>query len=114
MHRATSVSGISGCSFASKSRPISKERGYDLNLKYIDPSYTIRSVPSNAHDAAFCLLLGHNAAHAGIAGRTNMVVGDWGENSPTCRFPMAVSKRKQIDPEGGCGAPSWRQRGSLR
>ncbi len=77
-----------------------KERGQDLNLKYIDPSYTIRSVPSNAHDAAFCLLLGHNAVHAGIAGRTNMVVGDWGGEFTHVPIPMAVSKRKQIDPEG--------------
>ena len=50
----------------------------ELNLKYIDPSYTIRSVPANAHDSAFCLLLGQNAVHAAMAGRTNMVVGDWG------------------------------------
>ena len=50
----------------------------ELNLKYIDPSYTIRSVPANAHDSAFCLLLGHNAVHAGMSGRTGMLVGDWG------------------------------------
>ncbi len=40
----------------------------EVTLKYIDPSYTIRSVPANAHDSAFCLLLGHNAVHAGMAG----------------------------------------------
>jgi len=39
----------------------------ELNLKYIDPSYTIRSVPANGHDSAFCLLLGQNAVHAGMA-----------------------------------------------
>lgn len=72
----------------------------ELNLKYIDPSYIIRSVPANAHDAAFCLLLGHNAVHAGMAGRTNMVVGDWGGEFTHVPIPMAVSRRKQIDPEG--------------
>ncbi|HSO62160.1 MAG TPA: ATP-dependent 6-phosphofructokinase, partial [Desulfobacterales bacterium] len=54
-----------------------KEAGMEATLKYIDPSYTIRSVPANAYDSAFCLLLGQNAVHAGMAGRTNMVVGYW-------------------------------------
>jgi 6-phosphofructokinase 1 len=74
--------------------------GKELNLKYIDPSYTIRSVRANAHDAAFCLLLGHNAVHAGMAGRTNIVVGDWGGEFTHVPIPMAVSRRKQIDPDG--------------
>jgi len=77
-----------------------KGLGTQLNLKYIDPSYTIRSVQANAHDAAFCLLLGHNAVHAGMAGRTNIVVGDWGGEFTHVPIPMAVSRRKQIDPNG--------------
>jgi 6-phosphofructokinase 1 len=72
----------------------------ELNLKYIDPSYMIRSVPANAHDSAFCLLLGHNAVHAGMTGRTNMVVGDWGGEFTHVPIPMAASRRKKIDPEG--------------
>ncbi|NLI33730.1 MAG: ATP-dependent 6-phosphofructokinase [Deltaproteobacteria bacterium] len=77
-----------------------KALGKEVNLKYIDPSYTIRSVPANAHDSAFCLLLGHNAVHAGMAGRTNMVVGDWGGEFTHVPIPMAVAKRKRIAPEG--------------
>jgi len=77
-----------------------KRLGKEINLKYIDPSYTIRSVPANAHDSAFCLLLGHNAVHAGMAGRTNMVVGDWGGEFTHVPIPMAVSSRKRIDPDG--------------
>jgi 6-phosphofructokinase 1 len=72
----------------------------EINLKYIDPSYTIRSVPANAHDSAFCLALGQNAVHAGMAGRTNMVVGDWGGAFTHVPIPMAVSGRKKIDPAG--------------
>jgi 6-phosphofructokinase 1 len=74
--------------------------GKEINLKYIDPSYTIRSVPANAHDAAFCLLLGHNAVHAGMAGRTNMLVSNWGGAFTHVPIPMAVSKRMKIDPAG--------------
>ena len=59
-------------------------RGSAISLKYIDPSYTIRSVPATAHDAAFCLLLGHNAVHAGMSGRTNMVVASGTTSSSTC------------------------------
>ncbi len=72
----------------------------ELNLKYIDPSYTIRSVPANAHDSAFCLLLGHNAVHAGMSGRTGMLVGDWGGEFTHVPIPMAVARRKKIDAAG--------------
>jgi 6-phosphofructokinase 1 len=53
-----------------------KKMGTELNLKYIDPSYTIRSMPASPYDSAFCLMLGHNAVHAAMAGKTNMVVGN--------------------------------------
>jgi 6-phosphofructokinase 1 len=74
--------------------------GIDITLKYIDPSYIIRSMPANPHDSVFCLLLGHNAVHAGMAGRTNMVVGYWNGKHTHVPVPLAVSVRKQIDPNG--------------
>ena len=76
-----------------------KEGGMKVELKYIDPSYTIRSLPANSRDSAFCLILGHNAVHAGMAGRTNMVVGHWKGRFTHVPIPLAVSERKQIDPE---------------
>ena len=77
-----------------------KEAGMEATLKYIDPSYTIRSVPANAYDSAFCLLLGQNAVHAGMAGRTNMVVGYWMNTFTHVPIPLAVSARKKVDPDG--------------
>jgi len=77
-----------------------KEAGMEATLKYIDPSYTIRSVPANAYDSAFCLLLGQNAVHAGMAGRTNMVVGYWMNTFTHVPIPLAVSVRKKVDPDG--------------
>ncbi|NIS79492.1 MAG: hypothetical protein GTO14_04615 [Anaerolineales bacterium] len=71
-----------------------------IDNKYIDPSYTIRSMPAIPHDSGFCLLLGHNAVHAGMAGRTNMVVGFWKNEFTHVPIPMAVSRRKKIDPKG--------------
>lgn len=76
------------------------ETGMEVNLKYIDPSYTIRSVPANPGDSAFCLRLGHNAVHAGMSGRTNMLVGYWEHQFTHVPIPLAVSARKQIDPQG--------------
>jgi 6-phosphofructokinase 1 len=77
-----------------------QQRGVEINLKYIDPSYTIRSLPANARDSAFCLLLGHNAVHAAMTGRTDMVVSAWNTEFTHVPIPLAVSARKKIDPEG--------------
>jgi len=74
--------------------------GIPVNLKYIDPSYTIRSTPANARDSAFCLLLGHNAVHAGMAGRTDMVVGTWKNEFTHLPIRYVVSGRKRLDPAG--------------
>jgi 6-phosphofructokinase 1 len=76
-----------------------KRIGTAITLKYIDPGYTIRSVPATAHDSAFCLLLGQNAVHAGLSGRTNMVVSFWNHQFTHVPISLAVSERKKIDPE---------------
>ncbi len=74
--------------------------GRKVELKYIDPSYTTRSLPANARDSVFCLLLGQNAVHAGMAGKTNMVVGNWNHQGTHVPISLAVSQRKKLDPEG--------------
>ena len=77
-----------------------KRTGMPITLKYIDPSYTIRSVPATGNDAAFCRLLGQSAVHAGLSGRTNMVVSFWNHQFTHVPISLAVSARKKIDPEG--------------
>ncbi|HEY3352177.1 MAG TPA: ATP-dependent 6-phosphofructokinase [Polyangia bacterium] len=77
-----------------------KKVGVEANLRYIDPSYATRSVPATPHDSAFCLLLGQGAVHAGLCGRTNMVVSFWNHRFTHVPIPLAVSARKKIDPEG--------------
>jgi 6-phosphofructokinase 1 len=77
-----------------------KQQSIAINLKYVDPSYAIRSVPATAHDSAFCLLLGHSAVHAGMSGRTNMVVSFWNHRFTHVPIALAVSARKKIDPDG--------------
>jgi 6-phosphofructokinase 1 len=77
-----------------------KQAGVEISIKYIDPSYTIRSVRASPHDSAFCLLLGHSAVHAGMSGRTNMVVSFWNHQFTHVPISLAISRRKKIDPEG--------------
>ena len=69
-------------------------------IKYIDPSYIIRSAPANANDSKFCNLLAQNAVHAALAGKTDFVVGFWNDQFTLLPIPMAVAKRKKIDVEG--------------
>jgi len=75
-------------------------RGVPVDVKYIDPSYTIRSLPANVMDSEFCLTLGQHAAHAGMAGRTDMVVAFWNQRFTHVPIASAVAHRKQIDPRG--------------
>ncbi len=75
-------------------------KGMEVNLKYIDPSYMIRSVPATANDSVFCGFLGQNAVHAGMAGRTNMVVGMWNEEYVYIPIRLVVAHRKQVDLKG--------------
>jgi 6-phosphofructokinase 1 len=72
----------------------------EVNMKYIDPSYAIRSVASNPYDAVYCLRLAQNAVHAAMAGRTEMVVGRWHGRYVHIPMTMAVSHRNQVAPDG--------------
>ncbi|XP_024991530.1 ATP-dependent 6-phosphofructokinase 4, chloroplastic-like isoform X2 [Cynara cardunculus var. scolymus] len=50
-------------------------KGMSVNLKYIDPTYMIRAVPSNASDNIYCTLLAQSAIHGAMAGYTGFTVG---------------------------------------
>jgi len=70
-----------------------------LSLKYIDPSYLIRSAPATASDALFAGILGQMATHAAMAGKTAMAVGYW--NNQFTHIPIAAaSGAKGLDPNG--------------
>jgi 6-phosphofructokinase 1 len=75
-------------------------QGVEANLKYIEPSYLIRSLPANTRDAAFCQLLGFAAVDAGMAGKTDMVVGLWRRRFTHVPIPLAVSSRKRVNTGG--------------
>jgi 6-phosphofructokinase 1 len=74
--------------------------GMESNLKYFDPSYFVRSVKANPFDAVYCLRLGHNAVHAAMAGRTEVVVSRWHGRFVLLPIPLAVRNRHMVDPNG--------------
>jgi 6-phosphofructokinase 1 len=74
--------------------------GIEVGMKYVDPSYMIRSTAASADDSVFCFQLAENAVHAGMAGRTGMVVGIWNGHFVNVPIARAVAVRKCIDPRG--------------
>lgn len=77
-----------------------KKRHIPVSVKYIDPSYHIRSVPANAGDSLLCERLARAAAHAGMAGKTDLLVGLW--HNHLVHVPLEVSSdaKKEMSLEG--------------
>jgi 6-phosphofructokinase 1 len=71
-----------------------------FTLKYIDPSYLIRSAPAAPSDSLFAGILGQMAAHAAMAGKTSMFVGYWNDQFTHVPIAATVSRAKKLDPEG--------------
>ncbi|KAL6984711.1 ATP-dependent 6-phosphofructokinase 3, variant 2 [Sarracenia purpurea var. burkii] len=53
----------------------SRQKKMIINLKYIDPTYMIRAIRSNASDNVYCTLLAQSAVHGAMAGYTGFTVG---------------------------------------
>ncbi len=69
----------------------------EVNVKYFDTSYAIRSGTCHGADAVFCAMLAQNAVHAAMAGRTDMVIGHWGDHFTHVPISLATRQRKKID-----------------
>lgn len=77
-----------------------QERRTAHSLKYIDPGYLIRSVPASPQDNVYCSRLAQNAVHAGMAGKTGMMVGRWHGTFVHVPLGMVTHGRRKIDPQG--------------
>ena len=76
-----------------------RKQDFPVSLKYIDPSYIIRSAAANPNDSLFCNRLAQDAVHAAMNGKTDFVVGNWDAEFILLPIPMAVKERKMIDLE---------------
>ncbi|HEX4339686.1 MAG TPA: ATP-dependent 6-phosphofructokinase [Polyangiaceae bacterium] len=74
-----------------------REKRGDVTLRYIDPSYYIRSVPASPTDSLYCWNMARNAVHAAMAGNTEMLIGRWHGRFVHVPLPLATRYRKQVD-----------------
>lgn len=74
-----------------------KEKDLEVNIRYIDPSYTIRSIPAIPTDAVYCGFLGQMAAHAAMAGKTDLMVGQNRDYFTHIPIPAAVERRREVE-----------------
>lgn len=79
-------------------------RKMEINLKYIDPSYLIRSVPANYNDRIYCGFLGQNAVHAAMAGKTDMLISRWHGHYVHIPIKAVAGELKEV----GLDSSLWR------
>jgi 6-phosphofructokinase 1 len=97
-----------------------RDKSVDATLKYIDPSYHIRSVPASPNDSVYCWNMARNAVHAALAGNTEVLIGRWHGRFVHVPMPLATRFRKRVDVTGdlwmsvveSTGQPvSWQEQG---
>ncbi|MHB8138337.1 MAG: ATP-dependent 6-phosphofructokinase [Smithellaceae bacterium] len=76
-----------------------QESNLEINLKYIEPSYLIRSVPANASDSIYCSSLGQYSVHAAMTGKTGLLVAL--RKNEYIHLPLSAAiSGSRIDPQG--------------
>ncbi len=75
-------------------------RGFPLTLKYIDPSYLIRTAPANPADQLHCARLAQNAVHAALAGKTGIMIGYWHGQMTHVPTRALTGMTQKINPRG--------------
>lgn len=70
------------------------------DVKYIDPSYIIRTTPTISSDRIYCRILAHNAVHGAFAGLTGVMVGLVSTHYVYLPIPTVISSPRTVDPNG--------------
>ncbi|KAL3925313.1 MAG: hypothetical protein SGILL_000489 [Bacillariaceae sp.] len=77
-----------------------EEQGLECRMKYVDPSYSVRSVPANAADSLYCIQLGQGAVHGAMAGYTGFSVARVNCRIVYIPIPQLVATSpRSMDPE---------------
>lgn len=74
-----------------------RDKSLEFTLKYIDPSYHIRSVPASPTDSVYCWNMARNAVHCAMAGNTEVLIGRWHGRFVHVPMPLATRYRKVLD-----------------
>jgi 6-phosphofructokinase 1 len=72
---------------------------FPFSLKYIDPSYIIRSAVAVPTDSLYCSRLGNNAVHAAMAGKTKVLISLVNNHFVHLPTEIAVKERNRVNPE---------------
>ena len=80
-----------------------KAKGIPFAMRYIDPSYLVRSVPASAEDAILCDFFARNAVHAAMAGKTGLVIGYQHGKFTHVPVELLTKEQKTLDLNG----PAW-------
>jgi 6-phosphofructokinase 1 len=91
------------------------KRDIPINLKYMDPSYLIRSVPSNAWDRILSDRMARYAVHAGMAGKTDVMIGSIHNRLIHVPIATVIREQKRMEPTSdlwsavlsATGQPRW-------
>lgn len=75
-----------------------KKRFKEADVKYIDPSYLIRSIPTTSVDRIYCKILAHNAVHAAFAGFTGVTVGLVNTHYVLLPIPVVIQAPRRVSP----------------
>lgn len=76
----------------------------EATIRYIDPSYLVRSVPADAEDAILCDQFARHAVHAAMAGKTGLVIGQMHDEFVHVPIELLTTQTKRVDPEDS----AWR------
>ena len=76
------------------------QQGPEVSIKYIDPSYIIRSVPASSEDDILCDQFARHAVHAAMAGKTGMMIGLMHGAFIHVPWSLSVGRRRYVDEEG--------------
>ncbi|MEX6690554.1 ATP-dependent 6-phosphofructokinase [Danxiaibacter flavus] len=76
-----------------------KSENSPIVMRYIDPSYIIRSSAANSEDAILCDMFARNAVHAAMAGKTGLVIGYMHDRFIHVPIELLTSRKKSMDPE---------------
>ena len=77
-----------------------KQEGVEMSLKYIDPSYIIRSAQANPNDSIYCSRLGAHAVHAAMSGKTQALISLVNNKFVHIPIKVAVAERNHVNTEG--------------
>jgi 6-phosphofructokinase len=72
----------------------------ESDVKYIDPSYIIRSIPTTSNDRIYCKVLGQGAVHGAFAAYTGFTVGLVNTHYVYLPIPTIIQAPRRVNPKG--------------